>query len=299
MTQSAREIPAREWEPVARSYGDMTFHPGELEMQRRAGQQKMAAKVGRIILDFIPEDAGEFLLQQRLLLLGHRDEAGRVRASVVTGAPGFARASDPRTLDVDGPSPAAGEAAVLAIDFRDRSRMRLNGRLDPRPGGFRIHATEVYSNCPKYIQARSIEGERPATSRVPRASVDLTDGQRDLIRKSDTFFIATVPAGHPADVSHRGGNPGFVRVVDDRHLSWQDYSGNAMFNTLGNLQLDPEAGLLFVDFERGTLLQLNGRATIVGERERRVDFEIVQIVETPEGHPYRWSPPDYSPFNPR
>ena len=299
MTQAVRKILAREWDGVARSYLDMTFHPGELEMQRRAGQQKMAAKVGRIILDFIPEDAAEFLLQQRMLLLGHRDEAGRVRASLVTGTPGFARVADPRTLEVDGPSPAAGEAAVLAIDFLDRNRMRLNGRLDPRPGGFRIRATEVYSNCPKYIQARSIDAERPAQPTMPRASTELSGGQRNLIHKADTFFIATVPAGYPADVSHRGGNPGFVRIVDDRHLSWGDYSGNAMFNTLGNLQVDPEAGLLFVDFEGGTLLHLNGRATIMGERERRVDFEIGQVVETAEGHPYRWSRPDYSPFNPR
>src|SRR5205807_614018 len=85
------------------------------------------------------------------------------------------------------------DRAALAIDFLDRNRMRLNGRLAPRPGGFRIHATEVYSNCPKYIQARSIDGERPATPTMPRASADLSVEQRDLIQKSDTFFIATVP----------------------------------------------------------------------------------------------------------
>ena len=78
-------------------------------------------------------------------------------------------------------------------------------------------------------------------------SVALSAGQRNLILKADTFFIATVPGGRAADVSHRGGYPGFVRVPDGRRLSWDDYPGNAMFNTLGNLRLDPEAGSVHAD----------------------------------------------------
>ncbi|MBV8880686.1 MAG: pyridoxamine 5'-phosphate oxidase family protein [Planctomycetaceae bacterium] len=277
----------------------MTFHRGERDLQRRAGVEKMADRVGRIIQDFIPEDAAEFLAEQRQLWIGHRDDAGRVRASLVTGRPGFARAVDPRAVDVDGPSFPAGEAGALALDFAARSRLRLNGRLESRPGGFRIAAREVYGNCPKYIQAREIVGERPAVGAPLRRSAALLPDQRDLIARSDTLFIATVPPGEPADVSHRGGNPGFVRIPDDRHLSWDDYSGNAMFNTLGNLQLDPEAGLLFVGFDDGRLLHVNGQAVVIGDRERRVDFEIREVLEAAGGHPFRWSPPDYSPFNPR
>jgi predicted pyridoxine 5'-phosphate oxidase superfamily flavin-nucleotide-binding protein len=277
----------------------VTFHAGELEMQRRAGVQAMAAKVGRITQDSIPEDAAEFLERQPLLFLGHRDAAGRVRATLVAGRPGFIRVVDPRRVEIDGLTLPPGDAGILALDFDARERLRLNGQLEPRPGGVTLRATEVYSNCPKFIQRRSIEddrGEKPGRGQMSSA---LTASQRDLITKADTFFIATVPPGLPADVSHRGGNPGFVRVVDPTHLAWDDYTGNAMFNTLGNLLHDPEAGLLFVDFQDGRLLQLNGRARVTGDKVRQIEFEILDVVEIPGGQPYRWTPPVSSPFNPR
>jgi hypothetical protein len=72
-----------------------------------------------------------------------------------------------------------------------------------------------------------------------------------------------------------------------------------MFNTLGNLERDPETALLFVDFQDGRLLHLNGRARTMGDKERQVEFEIAEIQETPGGHPFRWTTPVYSPFNPR
>jgi predicted pyridoxine 5'-phosphate oxidase superfamily flavin-nucleotide-binding protein len=277
----------------------MTFHPGELEMQRRAGVQAMAAKVGRIIQDSIPEAAADFLEQQRFVVLGHREESGRVRASLAAGPPGFVRVRDPRTVEIDGPAIPPGEAGLLAIDFDGRRRMRLNGRLDSRPGGIVLRASEVYSNCPKYIQRRRIEEDRSERPGPPLRSSELTPSQRDLILRSDTFFIATVPPGLSADVSHRGGNPGFVRVPDATRLAWDDFEGNAMFNTLGNLQRDPEAGLLFVDFQDGRALHLNGRVGVEGDRERQVVFEIAEAEEIAGGHPYRWSAPGYSPFNPR
>jgi predicted pyridoxine 5'-phosphate oxidase superfamily flavin-nucleotide-binding protein len=276
-----------------------TFHAGELEMQRRAGVRATAARVGRIIQDSIPEGAAEFLERQPLLFLGHRDAAGRVRATLVAGPPGFIRVVDPRRVDIDGPALPPGDAGLLALDFDARERLRLNGRLEPRPGGVTFHATEVYSNCPKFIQRRSIEDERAERPGRGQTSSSLTPAQRDLISESDTFFIATVPPGLTADVSHRGGNPGFVRIVDPTHLAWDDYTGNAMFNTLGNLLRDPEAGLLFVDFRDGRLLQLNGRVQVTGDKVRKIGFEIAEVVEIAGGQPYRWTPPVYSPFNPR
>lgn len=276
----------------------MTFHSGERRVQARAGVRAAADRVGRIVQGEIPEQAADFLERQRMLVLAHRDGAGRVRASFLWGRPGFARVADARTLEVDGPTPPDGAGGLLAIDFSRRFRMRLNGRLEARPGGFRIHAEQVYSNCPKYIQARSIAGEHPTgTARI--ASAALSPSQQELLRTADTFFIATAPAGQGADASHRGGNPGFVRVIDSGRIEWDDYVGNAMFNTLGNVELDPEAALLFVGFDSGTLLHLNGRARVEGDRFRRTIFEVDAVEESAEGNPYRWTAPDYSPFNPR
>jgi hypothetical protein len=65
------------------------------------------------------------------------------------------------------------------------------------------------------------------------------------------------------DVSHRGGKPGFVRLDDDCTLIVPDFSGNCQFNTFGNLELNPRAGMLFVDFDRGNLLYLTGTAEVI------------------------------------
>ncbi len=110
-----------------------------------------------------------------------------------------------------------------------------------------------------------------------------------------------------ADASHRGGNPGFVRVLDASRLAWPDYSGNRMFQTLGNLARDGRAGLLFIDFDTGRTLQLTGRATVDWDEERArgfagaervVDFEIDRVVEIGGRAELRYRLLGRSPFNP-
>ncbi|RMD64926.1 MAG: ferredoxin, partial [Alphaproteobacteria bacterium] len=99
------------------------------------------------------------------------------------------------------------------------------------------------------------------------------------------------------DASHRGGDPGFVRATSPTRLVFPDFAGNNHFNTMGNLVLDPRAGLLFVDFETGGLLQLTGTATIDWDSEavvrvpgarRLVTIDIEEIVELPAAVPLRW-----------
>jgi predicted pyridoxine 5'-phosphate oxidase superfamily flavin-nucleotide-binding protein len=117
------------------------------------------------------------------------------------------------------------------------------------------------------------------------------------VATADTFFIATAAAGG-ADVSHRGGNPGFVRVLSPTELSWPDYDGNAMLMTVGNLRLNPAAGLLFPDWRSGATLQLTGtadvRATPTG---RETFFRITEVVRTENAFPTGGSEPEYARFN--
>jgi predicted pyridoxine 5'-phosphate oxidase superfamily flavin-nucleotide-binding protein len=109
------------------------------------------------------------------------------------------------------------------------------------------------------------------------------------------------------DCSHRGGNPGFVRATGPDTITFPDYAGNNMFQTLGNLELDSRAGLLFIDFETGSTLQLTGRATVHWDKERLtswpgaqrvIEFQLERIQETAQALPLRWRLLDYSPFNP-
>ncbi|MGW6389761.1 pyridoxamine 5'-phosphate oxidase family protein [Streptomyces sp. NPDC055103] len=288
------------------------YNPGSLAVQSRFGVRDLAAHVGRSITPGIRPVAAAFLEAQPMLVVGAADPEGRVWSTLLTGAPGFTRATGPHTVSVAGGVPAHDPLAAavttagtpvgtIALDPRTRRRMRLNGIARPSARGFTIEAEQVFSNCPKYLQKREWYGSdsaaRPGSADV-RHGEALTPDQVRRVRAADTFFVTTT-APDGVDASHRGGNPGFVRVDAPGELSWRDYPGNAMFLTLGNLEEDGRAGLLFLDWETGTTLQLSGLAhTEVGPEGRVVRFRIERTVETPAGSPLRWSAPEYSPVNP-
>lgn len=292
------------------------FHPGEDALQRRAGLTRTAwgsAGVG----PSIPPVAAEFLTRQRLVVITATDDTGAPWVSPLTGPAGFTRARDQHTVVVDrlpGPGdPLAGRFAtdrdigMIAIEPARRRRMRVNGRAHQEGDRLVIEADQVYSNCPKYIQARTPKGESPTVRGAASVSRELSAAQRRWIGAADTFFIGTYVPGLGADASHRGGNPGFVTPTGEQRLSWPEYVGNAMFMTLGNLALEPRCGLLFVDWDEGRTLHLTGRAVIdddparaaaVPGAERLVDFRADRVVEIPGGLPGSWAFGDYFRHNP-
>jgi len=130
------------------------------------------------------------------------------------------------------------------------------------------------------------ESTRPIRHHV---SPRLAPSQAHWLSSADTVFIATRHAEAGADVSHRGGDPGFVRVADPVHVLIPDYSGNMMFNTLGNIAADGRAGLLVVDFTTGRMLQVTGRADVSWDAdlvaafpsaERVIELAIEAVVES-------------------
>ncbi len=108
--------------------------------------------------------------------------------------------------------------------------------------------------------------------RLVSATIDADD--RAFIEARDMFFLATADEHGFPQCSYKGGDPGFVRVLDDSTIAFPCYDGNGMFLSMGNVVANPHVGLLFVDFERPSRLRLNGIASIdaddplVGEYER-------------------------------
>jgi uncharacterized protein len=243
----------------------MAWHEGEIEMQRRAGVRTLADRVARIIGAEIPPVAAAFVAAQPFVIVSTVDATGQPTASLLGGPPGFARAEDERTLtiapafghDISADVDATGTIGLLAIEPATRRRMRVNGTAVRRGDSIVVTTREVYSNCPQYIRPRAF---------APRS---LSPASRDLIGTADTFFLATAHPILGPDASHRGGA---VRVESPARLSWPDLPGNNMFNSLGNLLVNPRCGLLFVDFDRAAALQLRGTATVHGDEERVVVF---------------------------
>ena len=296
------------------------YHPGELAVQARAGQRDVAESVAKSVRSTIPVVAQKFLTSQPMAIIGALDADDRPWASMLTGKPGFMQIVDDETLYINA-HPVIGdplrerpapddEIGMIVIDFATRRRMRLNGKIESRSdGSVLVHVRQVYANCPKYIQARRwdwvADGLQVQTK--SRRARSLTERQQRLIHEADTFFIASSHQEGGADASHRGGNPGFVQVVNESRLTWPDYSGNGMFQTLGNITAHPLAGLLFMDFESGSTLHLTGRARIVWDTdriapfpgaERLIEYDIEEVVELTNAIPLHWTFIDFSPFNP-
>jgi hypothetical protein len=146
--------------------------------------------------------------------------------------------------------------------------------------GFSLAVTHAYGNCPKYIQVRAPEFIREPNAQaepiVPQAFTDLDDTRSNFIRQADTFFVSSYhlgevdnPDANGVDVSHRGGDKGFVKV-DGNTLTIPDYVGNNIFNTIGNFLLNPKAGLVFPDFTNGNLLMMTGTVEILWDDDPEI-----------------------------
>lgn len=296
------------------------FHEGERAVQARAGVERIAAQVGRMLQGHIPAEFGEFLRRQPFVIVAGRDEQGRMWASPIVGGVGFARvlderrvlltavpgADDPLATAVDSPRARMG---ILAIEADTRSRIRLNGIAERTPDGIVVTIAEAFGNCAKYIQRRvPVARLEPPTTPSHRSSTRLDDDQAACVRSADTFYIASRHPDRGADASHRGGRPGFVEVAaDGASLRFPDYRGNRMFQTLGNLVVDPRVGLLVIDWGSGAALQISGRARIVWDEdevgvrpgaERVVEVTIDAVRERTRAMPTRWQLVEPSPFNP-
>ncbi len=296
------------------------FNPDELAAQALAGGGPRGAGG---IRHFMPEQHRLFFAQLPYIFVAAIDAVGWPLATLLTGKPGFVESPDPSTLYIaalpDASDPAAkalvpdGDIGILGIDFSTRRRNRVNGRILTRNAhALGVAVDQSFGNCPQYIQLRTLADDlRAETPRAASADVEcfgnLDEAAQAAIAGADTFFVASrsragVGAAFGADISHRGGRPGFVRV-DGNVLTIPDFRGNRYFNTLGNLIAEPRASLLFVEFETGDLLQLQGMAQVDWRgspeeftgAERLWRFHVTRGWRRRASVQLRWSFMEYSP----
>lgn len=287
------------------------WHAGEQQLQAKVGvAERMEAFGRKVIRTWMPDQHREFYQQLPFMLYGAVDAQGRPWASVLEGAPGFAHSPDPEHLHFASQTSADDPAqlrngepiGLLGIELHTRRRNRLNGHVDNLTAqGFDVSVDQAFGNCPQYIQLRQFQRVPLTDSQTrPAQHLDALDETATaLIEGADTFFVASyvdVDGQRAVDVSHRGGQPGFVRVEGNR-LTIPDFAGNLHFNTLGNLLLNPKAGLLFIDFSTGDVLQLSGRTEIILEgpqieafqgAERLWTFDVEKLVRRPAALALRW-----------
>lgn len=289
------------------------FHADESAAQALAG----GGPKGTGIRAFMLEQHRTFFAALPYAFVATLDADGWPIATLLTGNPGFLEPLDPVTLRAHtlpaADDPANGtirigqEIGLLGIDFGNRRRNRANGVVSHVDTGFTIAIQHSFGNCPQYIQRRTVRREEVVRGEVQKLN-SLDNRARALLERADTFLVASrsragVGTTGGADISHRGGRPGFVLVNGDT-LSIPDFRGNRYFNTLGNFLGEPRASLLFLDFESGDVLQLQGLARIdwsgsaaqhIQGAERLWHFQITRGWYRPAAAALRGSFIDYSP----
>jgi ferredoxin-NADP reductase/predicted pyridoxine 5'-phosphate oxidase superfamily flavin-nucleotide-binding protein len=299
------------------------FHRGEHAVQQRLGVREQMERFGsRVIRDHMPQQHREFYQQLPFIFVGHADAQGWPWASILFNDVGFISSPDNKTLTLNA-QPVLGDPladslvpntrlGLLGIELLTRRRNRLAAHIIESAGQkISLQIDQAFGNCPQYIQHRDIERVEDKTS--PASTVTtlekLDARAQALIASSDTFFVASYAssnsgnASEGADVSHRGGRPGFIRVDNENTLTIPDYLGNNHFNTLGNFYENAKAGLLFLDFENGHLLTLTGTVEILWDCPDTQHFEGAQRLwqfHIDHGHwiadglPLRWKLHEYS-----
>jgi len=299
------------------------WHAGERLLQHSAGvAQRMEELGNRVIRDHLLEQHQTFYPQLPFVVLGVIDAKGDVWATLRDGKPGFMQPVDAHHLHLRLPREPHDPAdsgmdhnqaiGLLGIDLLARRRNRLNGNVQRSNNetGFEIAVEHSFGNCPRYIQQRHFSFSHDSDLKVVQEMQQLDTAARALIRGADSFFVAScikdmaTASGSQVDVSHRGGKPGFVRVDEDGTLTIPDFAGNLFFNTLGNFVVNPQGGLVFVDFANGDLLQMTGDVRIILDSpeiaafegaERLWRFSPRRIIRRSNALALRWSPkPDGS-----
>ncbi len=300
------------------------FHKGEQALQKLYGVRDQLESFARgVIREYLPMQHREFYAQLPLVNLGTIDDKGRIWCSVMVGKPGFTASPNDKLLTIAG-KPLAGDPlnetlvpgryiGFLGLELHTQRRNRMSGRVgEVSEAGFSIDVIQTFGNCRQFIQSRqfSYNEKAPSAEPVVERGNTLSDKAKALIKKADTLFIATAYGDqaddltHGADVSHRGGKPGFVRVDNDTSITWPDFRGNFHFNTLGNLMLNPLAGIVFIDYEKGDMLYVTGKVHVIWDdpeiatfagAERLMQFTLDEAIFVEGSLPISYQFNGYSP----
>ncbi len=303
------------------------YHPGEQELHARLGRLEHQTRMGKQIhRPFMPDQHREFFSHLPFFMVGSVDKNGWPWASVLFGNPGFIESPNEKSLLINA-APVPGDPLLdnlipgaplgfVGVELATRRRNRMNGVLNRADDkSILIDVVQSYGNCPQYIQTRDMDFIRdPRESVTPEIEyfTQFDDVAKNMLKAADTFFVASYNDRDEkfdnggADVNHRGGKPGFIKV-EGNTLTIPDYIGNFAFNTLGNFQVNPKAGLLFVDFDSGDLWQVTGTVETIWEKneeisafrgaERAWKFHLHHGARLKKAAPIRWTFKEQSPNN--
>ena len=318
-------------------------HEGEIYVQkRRHAPPDTHTIIPQMIEDDMPDQHSEFFTYLSYFSISTLDAQGRPWATIVVGAPTtLVRAVSQMQLNVSAVlSPGdpfmssvieTSDAtcryfAGLGVDFSNRRRNKVAGliaqsNVEGNTLKMSLITNENLGNCPKYITLRKLEyherhpqigAHYPNTEKVP-----LSEECQGIINRASTIFLATRHTSKGSNdtsdlgLNHRGGSPGFVRYYEEDGNTFivvPDYSGNRFYQSLGNIQTDQVAGVVFPCFITGDMLYITGIAQNIYDDQAEQLMPRVTLITRIKLTGHVWikeamnlrllAPEQYSPYNP-
>lgn len=300
------------------------FHSGQLAVQRITGEEKIAEMRIPMLKTSLHPRSLPFIEHQVVAFPGSEDSDGNIWLSLLVGERGFITTPSLQEIQFDlskiksnrndiffkniKNNPTVG---LLFFEAARRARYRAWGTARQEGDQLSFDIRMGYPSCPKHIQVETIELSDQPTTLDTKYDNGTTLGplEKKWILGAHTFYVGTQTKKGDIEASHRGGDPGFIEILDNGLIRVPDYLGNSMYSTLGNIYENPKAALLFVDYKKGETLQLTGVAELQfdqndgddfyksGETGRFWTFQPKQWIRTIDHHKVKSEFIDFSPYN--
>jgi hypothetical protein len=240
----------------------LQYHAGQIEVQCEANTRPVAEMLAGWV-----GPVGEFVRVADLIFLAVQDDAEELRFIAVSGKAPLIEVSGGRSIRFPGLTvPVNGGqilAGGLAISLAQLRRARVNGMLVQDPLGWTLEAHEAFTNCRKYVAPSIAVDDAPRYGPSDADVLPIDDGWlARVVGTAETSFLASIsPDGQP-DVSHRGGRPGFLRFDPAAaRLEWDEYVGDGMLKSAGNVRATGSVTLLVLDIASGDAAEITGAGT--------------------------------------
>lgn len=253
------------------------YHEGQRAVQREANSVAAADKLSRWV-----GPVAEYAMGADLIVLASV-RGDHIDVGALSGPPPLVRsAADDGAIVITAPSAFGEKLSVggawggIVINPATARRSRVAGAPNVTPSGIELPCTVAFTNCRKYITPTSSTGDRTHVGATHIDTIALNDPWvTAMLAQGETAFLVTrTPAG-VADVSHRGGRPGFLKFDASQHtLAWTEYLGDGMFVSMGNVRAETQFALIVLEFETGDALRVDGVGTytnVRADRHERVD----------------------------
>lgn len=251
----------------------LKYHSGQIALQAEAKTTLVAGQLAHWV-----GPVAEFAFGADMILLAAADPDKTLSFTLLSGKPPLVEPLNGSnglhlrfTSEIAALSLPTAYYGGLVISLANARRARINGRLVQSGGRQELETTETFTLCKKYVAPTIALDDRRHTGPVSREPIALTDEWlTGLVARTETAFFASLsPDGKP-DVAHRGGPQGFIQLdPESRRLTWNEYVGDGIFKSAGNLRATGIMTLLVPDFSTGDGIELIGHGVYKNSREDR------------------------------